>query len=51
MGSVIDLNEWRNNSIRSLVCAIPGAHINQQIYVLHVQFLIAMICNIPFSYK
>lgn len=24
MGSVIDLNEWRNNSMRRLVCAIPG---------------------------
>ena len=24
MGSVIDLNEWRNNSMRGLVCAIAG---------------------------
>jgi hypothetical protein len=24
MSSVIDLNEWRNNSMRRLVCAIPG---------------------------
>jgi hypothetical protein len=42
MSSVIDLNEWRNNSIRSLVCAIPGCS--------HKPTNLCPICSVHYCY-
>jgi hypothetical protein len=42
MGSVIDLNDWRINSMQGSVCAIAGCPNNRQISVQNVQLITAL---------